>query len=102
MNNLETYVEGMGITNKYVKKFLTKYCPNFRNVFCSDELKNLKLENGYYVINLATKFSNSGHFVALLIKNHEILYFDPFGLRPILDSIIDLLNNDESAQVCAV
>jgi len=88
----EPFKPGFGLTNKYLEEFLTQYCDNFHGVYCSDELEKKVPKVGYYVINLAPRFSSSGHFVAVIVQDDEILYFDSFGFRPMFSSVWEFLN----------
>ena len=55
--------------------------PDFRACICKDELKNNKVMNGSYIINMQNNRDGHGtHWVALFIdKQMHPWYFDSFG-----------------------
>ena len=60
-----------------------KYYENesrFNCVYSRDNLPN-KIKDGAYVINL-DEYSDIGtHWIALYVKNDDVIYFDSFGVE---------------------
>jgi hypothetical protein len=60
-------------------------CKKFRiplhKVICKDMLKSMKPKLGNYIINLADSTSPTGgtHWLALVVRKKEAMYFDSFG-----------------------
>ena len=53
-----------------------------------------KIKKGAYVINL-DEYENTGtHWVSLLVKTNEAIYFDRFGIEHIPKEINKFINND--------
>ena len=53
-----------------------------------------KIKKGAYVINL-DEYENTGtHWVSLLVKTNEAIYFDSFGIEHIPKEINKFINND--------
>ena len=53
-----------------------------------------KIKKGAYVINL-DEYENTGtHWVSLLVKTNEAIYFDSFGIEHIPKEISKFINND--------
>ena len=52
-------------------------------VVMKDELKNIKLINTNYIVNLeSSKDGNGTHWMGLKIENKECVYFDSYGMLP--------------------
>ena len=45
------------------------------------------IKNGAYVINLDEYADVGAHWIALYVKNNEVIYFDSFGVEHILKEI---------------
>ena len=71
-----------------------KYYENesrFNGVYCRDNLPN-KIKNGAYVTNLDEYSDISIHWVALYVKNNDIIYFDSFVVEHIPKEITKFIN----------
>ena len=56
--------------------------PKFNGVYSRDNLPK-KIKDGAYVINIE-EYANIGtHWIALYVKNNEVIYFDSFGVEHI-------------------
>ena len=53
--------------------------PRFNGVYSRDNLPE-KVKNGAYVINRDEYADVGTHWIALYIKNNEVIYFDSFGV----------------------
>ena len=73
---------------------IPKYYENesrFNGVYSRDNL--LKIKDGAYVINL-DEYSDIGtHWIALYIKNNNVIYFDSFRVEHIPKEIKKLIDN---------
>ena len=54
--------------------------PRFNGVCCKDNLPKI-IKNGAYVINLGEYADVGTHWIALYVKNNEVIYFDGFGVE---------------------
>ena len=54
--------------------------PRFNGVYSRDNLPKVII-NGAYVINLDEYTDAGTHWVALYVKNNEVIYFDSFGVE---------------------
>ena len=72
---------------------ILKYYENesrFNGVYSRDNLPN-KIKDGAYVINL-DEYSDIGtHWIALYVKNNDIIYFDSFVVEHIPKEIIKFI-----------
>ena len=62
---------------------MRKYYENglrFNGVYSRDNLPKT-IKNGAYVINLDEYANVSTHWIALYVKNDEVIYFDGFGVE---------------------
>ena len=87
----DPYVPGLGITNIYIDKFLTTYCDLFHGVFSAEELVSMTPEVGQYVLTESRRSRLLSHFVAVIVSDTEILYFDSFGIECTNPSILKFL-----------
>ena len=72
-----------------------KYYENgsrFHGVYSRDNLPN-KIKDGAYVINLDEHSDIGTHWIALYVKNIDIIYFDNFGVEYIPKEIITFIKN---------
>ena len=64
-------------------------------VFIQDNLPN-KIKKGAYIINLG-EYENTGtHWIALIVKTNEVIYFDSFGIEHIPIKINKFIGNEQS------
>ena len=67
--------------------------PRFNGVYSRDNLpKTIKI--GAYVINLDEYADVGTHWIALIVKNGEVIYFDRFGVEHVPEEIINLMDLD--------
>ena len=77
------------LTNFETQKYY-KNEPRFNGVFSRNNLPK-KFKDGAYIINL-DEYANVGtHWIALICKNNEIVYFDSFGVEDIPEEIKDFI-----------
>jgi len=86
------------ISNTDIQKLLPRsVLKQFRGILMSDETPK-KRENGYYIFNLDDSMGNASnnddsigtHWVGLVVRSQNSMYFDPFG-KPPDDTIIKWL-----------
>jgi hypothetical protein len=69
------------LNNFELDEISQNYGMNLNAVVMKDELKNLPVKNGNYIINLQSSTQGGGtHWVALNIQDKDIFYFDSFGI----------------------
>ena len=73
------------LTNFEIQKYYENE-PRFNGVFSRDNLTK-KIKDGAYVINLDEYEDIGTHWIALLCKKNEIVYFDSFSVEHILEEI---------------
>ena len=56
-------------------------------VFAAGIIYLKKIKNGAYVINLDEYGDVGTHWIALYVKNNEVIYFDSFGVEHVLKEI---------------
>ena len=61
--------------------------PRFNGVYSKDNLPKT-IKNGAYVINLDEYEDVGTHWIALFVKNDEVIYFDSFGVEHVPKKII--------------
>ena len=54
----------------------------FNSVYSRDNLPKT-IKNGAYVINLDEHEDTGTHWIALYVRNNEVVYFDSFGVERI-------------------
>ena len=65
--------------------------PRFNGAYSRNNLS--KIKNGAYVINL-DKYENIGtHWIALYVKNNEVIYFDSFSVEYISKEFQKFIGN---------
>ena len=67
------------LTNFEIQKYYQNE-PRFNGAYSRDKLPKT-MKNGAYVINLDEYADVCAHWIALYIKNIEIIYFDSFGVE---------------------
>ena len=68
------------LTNFEIQKYKNE--PKFNGVYSRDNL-NEKIKNGAYVINLDENSDIGTHWIALYIRNNDVIYFNSFGVEHI-------------------
>ena len=80
---------------KYYKNDAKRSSKNetkFNGVSSRDNLPN-KIKDGAYIINLREYSDIGTHWVALYVKNNDVIYFDSFGAEYIPKEIIKFIDN---------
>ena len=65
------------LTNSEIKEYY-EFEARFNGVYSRDNLPKT-IKNGAYVINLDEYADLGTHWIALYVKNNEVIYFDNFG-----------------------
>ena len=73
-------------TNFEIKEYYENE-PRFNGVYSRDNLPKT-IKNGAYVINLGEYADVGTHWIALYVKNNEVIYFDSFGVEHVPKEII--------------
>ena len=79
------------LTNFEIQKYYENK-PRFNGVFSRDNLPK-KIRDGAYVINLDEYGDTGTHWIALLCKKNEIIYFDSFGVEHIPEEIKEFIGD---------
>lgn len=66
-------------TNIYLDKLLNPICQNYGGCFSCDTIPIIKAPINF-IVNLSKEREIGTHFIALIIKEQSIFYFDSFGL----------------------
>ena len=67
------------LTNFDIRRYYQNK-PRFNGVYFRDNFPK-KIKNGAYVINLDEYADVGSHWIALYVKDNEIVYFDSFGVE---------------------
>ena len=78
------------LTNFKIKEYY-EHEPRFNGVYSRDSMPKT-IKNGACVINLDDYADVGTHWIALYVKNNEVIYFDSFGVEHVLKEIKDLLD----------
>ena len=78
------------LTNFEIKEYYENE-PRFNGVYSRDNLPKT-IKDGSYVINLDEYPDVGTHWIALYVRNNEVIYFDSFGLNMFLKKPKDLLD----------
>ena len=90
----------MGLRSDYLQDLTEVYVKNFRNVLPCDYFKNVNVKpNESYICNLSDSKSRGSHFVAIRIKNDEVIYFDSYGLHCSNEDILEKISQIGFAQI---
>ena len=73
------------LTNFEIKEYYENE-PRFNGVYSRDNLPKT-IKNGAYVINLDEYAEVDTHWIALYVKNNEVIYFDSFGVEHVSEEI---------------
>lgn len=71
------------LTNSQINNFLSHKvrAPGFRGVFACDKMPNKLLDNQSMILNTDPHFKTGKHYVAIVKKSGNYLYFDPLCLE---------------------
>ena len=72
---LQALIPPHPLTNFEIKEYYENE-PRFNGVYFRN---NLSIKKGAYVINLDEYADLGTHWIALYVKNNEVIYFDSFG-----------------------
>ena len=81
------------LTNFEIREYY-KNEPRFNGVYSSDNLPKT-IKKGAYVINLDEYEDAGTHWIALYVKNKEVVYFDSFGVEHVPKEIIKFIKNKD-------
>ena len=68
--------------------------PRFIGVYSRDNLPKI-IKSGAYVINLDEYADVGTHWIALYVKNNEVIYFDSFGVEHVPKEVKRLVANKD-------
>jgi len=76
---------GAGITNDALESIIRcSSVPNFIGVVSSDQLPMTCPKSQFcFVFNMSRKNTRGSHFVAVVVLENAVYYYDPFGMPPI-------------------
>ena len=66
--------------------------PRFNGVYSKDNLPRI-IKNGAYVVSLDEYANVDTHWIALYVKNNEVIYFDSFGIEHIPKEIKNFIGH---------
>ena len=97
-----TVIAGEGIRKKKPPHLLTNFEirnyyenePRFNGVYSRDNLPKI-IKNGAYIINLDEYADVGTHWIALYVKNNEVIYFDSFGVAHVPEEIKKFVGNKD-------
>ena len=78
------------LTNFEIQKYYENE-PKFNGVYSRNNL--FKIKDGAYIINLDEYESIGTHWIALHVNDHNVTYFDSFGVEHIPKEIKKLIGN---------
>ena len=81
------------LTNFEIRKYYENK-PRFNGVYSRNNLPKI-IKNGAYVINLDEYADVGTHWIALYVKNNEVIYFDSFGVEHVPKEIKKLIGNKD-------
>ena len=73
------------LTNSEIRKYYENE-PRFNGLYSRDNLPKA-IKNGAYVINLDEYADVGTNWIALCVKNNEVIYFDSFGVEHVSKEI---------------
>jgi len=69
-------------TNVYLNDLLFPLCNNFGGCFSCDNIPSTsQTEEVSYIVNLSKAHEDGTHFIAIIVKEHCVYYFDSFGQK---------------------
>ena len=80
-----------GLTNRYIYNLLSKFSLSFKGVFSCDNIPYLTEYNVSIICNFSKANTKGTHYVAIYIFKDKIIYFDPLGLKCVVNSICNYL-----------
>ena len=80
--------------NNFETKEYYENNPRFNGAYSKNNLPKI-IKNGAYVINLDEYEDIGTHWIALYVKNNEVIYFDSFGVEHIPNEIKKFIGNKD-------
>ena len=68
--------------------------PRFNGVYSRSNLPKM-IKNGAYVINIDEYADVGTHWIALYVKNNEVIYFDSFGVEHVPKEVKNFIGNKD-------
>ena len=81
------------LTNFEIRKYYENE-PRFNGVYSRNNLPKI-IKNGAYVINLDEYADVGTHWIALYVKNNDVIYFDSFGVEHVPKEIKKFIGNKD-------
>lgn len=82
------------VSNLYLNDFLYPLCKSYGGCFSCDNVPSVKVGQSInFIINLSKESEPGTHFIALIIKEHTVFYFDSFGLKCSNRDILTYMEN---------
>ena len=81
------------LTNFEIREYYENE-PRLNGVYSRENLPKT-IKNGAYVINLDEYADVGTHWIALYVKNNEVISFDSFGVEHITEEIIKFTENNK-------
>lgn len=75
-----------GLTDSQINYFL-KHQKNFKGCFPIDKIPIFYTFPTYIIVNTAPSYSRGEHWVGLIIRKNDFIYFDSFGL-PVMNEYL--------------
>ena len=76
-----------GLSNHFIDKIMYSVSSWYKGTYSSDNFpKHLKPPYSI-ILNLSRSNQLGSHFIAIIEKENEIIYFDPFGLECFVQSL---------------
>ena len=81
------------LTNFEIKKYYENE-PRFNGVYSRNNLLKI-IKKGAYLINLDEYADVGTHWIALYVKNNDVIYFDSFGVEHVPKEITKFIGNKD-------
>ena len=92
-------MSSIGLSSDYVNWLCTYCLESPPEILACDVFKSqaLLVNGKTYICNLDKSTQSGSHYVAIIVKNDSILYFDSFGMPPLNADILFTLNKSEKS-----
>ena len=81
------------LTNFEIREYYENE-PRFNGVYPRNNLHKI-IRNGAYIINLDEYADVGTYWIALYVKNNEVIYFDSFGVEHVSKEIKKFIRNKD-------
>jgi hypothetical protein len=82
------------VSNIYLNELLNPLCQSYGGCFSSDNIPSIApKEQINFIVNLSKEVETGSHFIALIIKERHVFYFDSFGNKCTNASILKYMSN---------